>query len=40
VTIFGLVNVILYAAQFNIDLIPLLLKAVSDSTQPFAGTAS
>ena len=41
-----------FAAQFNIDLIPLssiaelllktalLLKAVSDSTQPFAGTAS
>ncbi len=35
-----------YAAQFNIDLIPLLLKAapslktVSDSTQPLSGTAS
>ena len=40
VTIFGLVNVILYAAQFNIDLESLSLKTVSDSTQPFAGTAS
>jgi hypothetical protein len=29
-----------YAAQFNIDLESLLVKAVSDSTQPFAGTAS
>ena len=27
VTAFGLVNVILYAAQFNIDLISLLLKS-------------
>ena len=46
VTFFGLVNVILHAAQFNIDLIPLLLKAalssktVSDSTQSLARTAS
>jgi len=31
--VFGLVNVILYAAQFNIDLISLSLKTVSDSTQ-------
>ena len=44
--IFWIGKRILYAAQFNIDLIPLLLKAAlslqtaSDSTQPFAGAAS
>jgi hypothetical protein len=42
-TTFGLVNEYSYAAQFNIDLVTLLIKAalsfqtVSDSTQLFAG---